>query len=296
MAHSHDEVAHRFAHQSGRGNAARGFNMFYDGDTIYSYGAHFPIARIVKFDGATPDVVLMTTETYSVSTSKHCTIVRRAISHMPKFYVENVRANSADAHAANADAMADGMAQCLERCAKRRNAAYAEMDLARADEVRSAHADYCAMFNVERAPLSMPDNIADIRKALDVRRTEQRAAEHARKVERERKAAAELAEKLPRWRAGENISLPYTGSGVYMLRVNGDTIETSGHARFPVADAVRAFPLLCKLRERGTVTDGGGVRLGMYSVDHISADGVRAGCHFIKWDEVERIAGELNLV
>ena len=48
-------------------------SMFFEGDTIYSYGKHFPIARIVR--GA----VLYNHETYSATTSSHQAIVRRYV-------------------------------------------------------------------------------------------------------------------------------------------------------------------------------------------------------------------------
>ena len=45
MSKTHDEVAHAWANQTHE--AMRGCNVFFEGDTIFSYGHHFPIARIV---------------------------------------------------------------------------------------------------------------------------------------------------------------------------------------------------------------------------------------------------------
>lgn len=74
---NHRQVAEAFA--NGR-TSAKGCNMFIDGDTIYSYGYHFPIARRTdKFiDGQ--QVVLFTRAGYSVSTSKHISYTRFALS------------------------------------------------------------------------------------------------------------------------------------------------------------------------------------------------------------------------
>lgn len=87
MAYSHDVVAHNWAHQTGR--KRRGFNVFYEGATIYSYGHHFPIAKHV----VTPSgerVVVMTRDSYSISTSKHISIVWRAASHLPMVELSTV--------------------------------------------------------------------------------------------------------------------------------------------------------------------------------------------------------------
>jgi hypothetical protein len=75
---THNEVAHAWAHRTGR--CHKGHHMFYEGDTIYSYGHHFPIARLVEAYGRT--VVLMTVDSHSVSTAKHKNIVARAVSHL----------------------------------------------------------------------------------------------------------------------------------------------------------------------------------------------------------------------
>ena len=70
MSYSHYDVAHRFA--TGIGERCNGGNVFFEGNTIYSYGHHFPMA--IKFNGK----LLYNDDTYSVSTSKHQGIVRGA--------------------------------------------------------------------------------------------------------------------------------------------------------------------------------------------------------------------------
>lgn len=67
MSYSHYDVAHRFA--TGIGKRCNGGNVFFDGDTIYSYGYHFPMA--IKYNGK----LLFNDQKYSVSTSKHQGIV-----------------------------------------------------------------------------------------------------------------------------------------------------------------------------------------------------------------------------
>lgn len=65
------QLPHVWYNQERRsGNAS---NMFFIDNVIYSYGRHFPIA--VLKDG----LVLFTTRNYSVSTSKHISLVHRAI-------------------------------------------------------------------------------------------------------------------------------------------------------------------------------------------------------------------------
>jgi hypothetical protein len=57
---THNEVAHAWAHQTGR--CHRGHHMFYEGDTIYSYGHHFPIARLAATRAGVDENIPQATE------------------------------------------------------------------------------------------------------------------------------------------------------------------------------------------------------------------------------------------
>jgi hypothetical protein len=56
----------------------RSGNVWYDGDTIYSYGRHFPMARLVRLESG-ETVALFTTRTYSITTSHHLGLVKGAL-------------------------------------------------------------------------------------------------------------------------------------------------------------------------------------------------------------------------
>lgn len=61
------DLARAFAEGATKGKAD---NMFIDGDTIYSYGYHFPIAKRIS-----KKVVWLNTSKYSVTTSRHQKLV-----------------------------------------------------------------------------------------------------------------------------------------------------------------------------------------------------------------------------
>lgn len=66
-----EEVAERFAEGSG---IARTKHLFIEGNTIYSYGHHFPIAKRIGNHEAE-----FTEQGYSVTTSRHKNLVKRAL-------------------------------------------------------------------------------------------------------------------------------------------------------------------------------------------------------------------------
>lgn len=71
-------IAERFATTDKEGIAN---SMFIDGDTIYSYGYHFPIARKTgKVDENNRPIVLFTNRGHSNTTARHKSFVYRALA------------------------------------------------------------------------------------------------------------------------------------------------------------------------------------------------------------------------
>lgn len=70
MAKTHHEVARLWAAQSVP--SAKGSNLFFEGDTIYSYGYHWPLAKLVRLDDTGTCVALLNNVWYSPTTNRHC--------------------------------------------------------------------------------------------------------------------------------------------------------------------------------------------------------------------------------
>lgn len=126
----------------------------------------------------------------------------------------------------------------------------------------------------------------------------------------------ENAEALEAWKRGVSNHIPYGArSGIFLRAVNvergasgeitGGELQTSGGARVPLTHAVRLFRFLKLLKERHAGGDqaaavwhrnGERARVGSFSVDRIYASGsFTAGCHYIAWPEVQRLARELDV-
>lgn len=70
-----NKIAHLWAHQE-QDNARNSGNFYFSGRTIYSYGSHFAIAEIMEDN---ENIVFFTRHEHSNTTSKHKSVVRRAI-------------------------------------------------------------------------------------------------------------------------------------------------------------------------------------------------------------------------
>lgn len=78
------EISHLWIHEIQQ--EARCGNAFYEDGIIYSYGKHFPIAKIEK-DKKGNKTVLFTLDAYSRTTAKHIRDVQMACSHVDKLYM-----------------------------------------------------------------------------------------------------------------------------------------------------------------------------------------------------------------
>ena len=77
------------------------------------------------------------------------------------------------------------------------------------------------------------------------------------------------------------------------LRIKGDELQTSRGASVPLAHAVKAFRVIKRLRSKGESYERNGhtIHLGHFALDAVdSAGNVRAGCHEVAWEEIQRVA------
>lgn len=299
------EIPHLWAHRTQDDARNKQGNLYFTGDTIYSYGSHFPIARHVTGDSGRR-AVLFTTATYSVTTSSHCSAVRSAIpSGMQVFHVPNVCPGrysgselTADDHACNLDDYTERIEKHVVTSARARSSYAKEWNYEHAVCLRDEAFAYCAFFglhvpNIPEVPELDSDALTAIRK-----REAKRAAEKADQTKRERaEALVRQQELIVEWRAGQYSGCLYDIPA--MLRIIGEEVQTSRGARFPISHAKRGLAFVRRVRECGQayVRNGHTIHLGPYAIDRIEPDGtVKAGCHVVSWEEIERIAPALDSV
>lgn len=74
-----DEIPHLWANQTQDSARNPQGNLFFEGDTIYSYGKHFVIAKLVEWKGER--LCLLSEREYSSTTSRHQRQVESAVPH-----------------------------------------------------------------------------------------------------------------------------------------------------------------------------------------------------------------------
>ncbi len=325
-----EKIVHLWAHQSQPD--ARGGNSFFEGPIIYSYGYHFPIARIytkVKGKGKNKTeekVVFFTTATYSSTTSGHVSCVRQASSHMHKMYMHFIP--KAEDPMTSFSVHKDNLAYWCTQI----NKALGMFDSARENKeylLREARAyvttanEYIKFFelkgNITKQLRSVSKQILDEKWDLEVAVFKARKAkriEHyeANKTEidkqrdklKAKKAKAALAkaiekskERIATWRAGNYVRLAYEDLyGNTLLRYNEEKerVETSQGVQIPKEIAHRFYRHIVAVLHNGGchTTEKCAYKVLDYQVKNISNEYIQVGCHHVPMDEVQMIVKQLN--
>jgi len=276
--HPADMVAHLWAHKSQDHAKAPGGNFYFHGDTIYSYGSHFPIARHVTRKGKS--AVLLTTRTYSHTTSGHTWMVEGACRHLTVFHVDNVESREPRRQFEEYRARFKELARKYVK--SRQNKPYVFSQLKGLVEEANAFSAFFAL----RVRLTLP---AEGEMAAECKAIEKKEREAKRRAEANRQR--EETERVQKWLDGQSDYCPY-GQAV-RLRIKGDELQTSHGARVPLAHAIKAFRTIKRLRDKGQTYERNGhtIHLGHFALDAVDAQGnVRAGCHNVAWEEIARVA------
>ncbi len=289
------EIPHLWAHQSQDDARNSTGSLYFEGPTIYSYGSHFPIARHLTNERG-ERAVLFTTAHYSVTTSGHCSAVARAVPrNIPVFRVPHLRSSWGDLpnHAGNVESYVRRIWELLGKA--RRARVNRDWHQREALGLREQLHRYVAFFDLSNVATPQSDELDTLQAWITAHEAEeqQHREQAALLVEEERRR--EHAEQIRRFRAGD-LPASYIPGLSPMLRVMGEEVQTSLGARFPVSHARRALAFIFKVRESGQeyVRNGHTIHLGHYVIDRIESDGtVHAGCHVVKWEEIERIIPQL---
>lgn len=283
---SHAQVAHAWAHKTGR--QTNGHHMHYSGDTIYSYGSHFPIARHVTLpDGS--DAVLFTTRGYSQSTSSHKSAVSSACHHLRVLLVNDPTTTP------SLEDVTELMVAADEQMAKARRArTRSQMYIDQAARLIEQANELIVAFALPRALISLDGLAPELAQVRAVAAQARVAAQAKRRADQAAQRDAWLANQPgTRFRGTDEL-----GNAYCRVSQDGTKLETSQGASVPLAHAKRVFAKVaeCRANNKTWTRNGHTIRVGDFQVDYIDADGsFRAGCHTFAWPEIARVAQSIGL-
>ncbi len=304
-------------------------NIFFEKEAIYSYGCHYPLGLIVT-NKKGEKAAIINNAGYSSTTAKHIGYARNAVNHYTCFLVSNTEAMGAIVGGQRynqPERIISGLSEAIERCITCYNYRLRNDKIKRKpatleswkSETLSKCNSYIILLDFFRLKMTPKARnalkVMTGKSAIEARESAQKAAnieakkhEKARiKKEKENEALIKLA--IPAWIEGiehidsekrlYNTKELIRHQPVTYMRIKGENIETSHGAMFPVTHAVKAWPLINKIKESGTAWEKNGhtIHLGEFQIDRIETDGtIKAGCHTVAWNEIERIAIQLKLI
>ena len=293
---TNEMTVHTWAAQSQEYGRNSSGSIFFDGDSIYSYGRHFKMSRFLT-DRDNQKTALITGARYSNTTANHLHKVRMAMPSGVKVYtVENPDAKTKPEHKANFAEIESRYKDSILRASRART--YKQMALDTAETLFQQANDYSNAFRL--GVKIKPASVDDIKEAA-----KKQAAKIKRENAKKQKAGLlEFNDNLNSWKRGEisTSRLPFRFSCPIHLRVSGNEsqIETTRGASFPLADCARAWAIIARCKKQGngwkpeprTI----GIRLGSFGINSISPAGnVVAGCHNIKFAQLLTLALRLKL-
>lgn len=275
------ELPHVFAHK--RQAEGRASNMFFDGDLYFSYGRHYCVARHLP-DG----YVAINLDTSSPTTERHKSAVRYAVSHLKRIHVVDPEGLPAKGRTQKR------IENLLQEAAKARPNGKRPYWLGRAKTVTDDYNTFCDLLQRPQDKLppleATPEMLAEMKASI----AHVRKQEAERRKQREAAIAESHAKQIDDWRKGLINCAPQ--GAATMLRVNGDTIDTSRGAHIPVADAIRLWPIIVRVM-LGSKDYEVGMDLGGYQLTKIRRDGsILVNCHDIPYSEIQSTAVTLGLL
>jgi hypothetical protein len=274
------QVIHLWANQSQ--DSARASNVFFDGASLYSYGTHYELGRMIQVNGRS--VALINTRGYSNTTAKHISWTKRAVTHLPAIYCKTGDfVNWKTALIEMQDELIDSL---MGNFSRRR---FYSADLGTKDnyfvEQLERFNNTCSAVNMDHLRLDVP---ADFWALLNEHAQSCLNKVNVKREERRLKLLEQAKLDESAWRTGGPLTEALRSLRPMLLRVRGEEMQTTGGASVPVSHALRLLSLI----ERGKAKSG--ERVGHFTVSKVSSDTVKIGCHEISLSEARAVLGILD--
>lgn len=316
------KMVHDWANQIGEKKTVG--NVFYVGNTIYSYGYHFPMAR--HLDDRT---IAMTTQSYSSSTASHLSAVRSAASHkktiwccyLPKYSHDEW---TKELHNKNIDQWIHEVEYQLKDMAGKKQQRSRDRIAAEIEAARQQAREYICYFDIKLTKTQQKKLYEATAGDFEAMVKRQQAAEKRKREELIKKGVAMHPVWLEAWRkdgsdwqwrrdnnikdelwraieAVEEASYP----GNTRLRVMRYTVEenktmprvevqTSKGICIPVDVAHRYYRKYLAVVKAGGCDNNCDYKMLDYPVRMMSEERLVIGCHDIARSEIDYVAGELG--
>jgi hypothetical protein len=265
-------------------NHGRAGNVFFERDTLYSYGYHFELSKLIN--GA----LWINTRGYSNSTTRHQRYVRQSINtdKVQNVFYLDFGSNRVNRSLFEPETIAGYHLQNVnyyKYAIKARG--FKELEKMEYHFNQLQILANGAGYVLDQSNFEF--NVYEALQVLEQRREAQRLTNERREATREAKRESEQrylkateSERLGAWLRGE-LNYTFTTLPKVYLRIKNQTVETTKGARVPLSEALQ---LLAKIRA-GAMVDGSNI--GGFMVTQVTLDHVQIGCHKIEFSTINEL-------
>jgi hypothetical protein len=266
------DVIHLYAQRTQ--SEARCSNVFFEGNSVYSYGRHYELARFLDDQN-----ILINNRAYSVTTSKHTSDVTYATRQFTQWFTMHTEP----------DLVSSQLKQLKRKLAKARKPALYISEavnlISKFNEwlqfsgkinINTELKELIEFFNLDGSQLA--DKIKDY--GSELRKIEADKKDRQRELFDSFKNSFMNYEPYHEYKYGSKSEFD-------LVRVSecGSMLETSQNVRVPLLDAINLYNAL----KAGVNIVG--QRIEHYQIRNVSGDCVQIGCHNIKISELETVLG-----
>jgi hypothetical protein len=292
---NNSELTHVWANQTQ--THGKGSNMFFEYDSIYSYGYHFKLAQhVTNKDGK--KCVFFNDRHYSNSTSKQQTLVWRSIPANVEFFKVQSFFNdietSTTAHLENLKSYLEYAKEAQQKAIKATKLKNGYIEQAKiAIDVFEKYVSFFSLSEFLWEYRTLQNRYNELTNWIfEYQDSEEFKTWQIKKAENERKAEQKRLEKakddILEFKAFKVSSIYNLGQ--YFLRYNKETdnVETSGGVKLPK----NVFLLAYQRLKNNTLEIG--QHVGNFTYNGLKDGFLSVGCHKISVDEVENLIPELG--
>lgn len=265
---SNSEIMHVFAQRTQSNGRTSNENVFFTGNKIYSYGYHYLLGEFLD-----DNTILINDKGYSISTSKHISYLRQAVSQHKRFYTTETDEKYL-------------ITKLNSELVKLTKAKKPEIYIS---SINYLFAKYCEFQEFKKLPINK-----ELKKIHTTANNGANLENYKKFIQA--KEAKEKREKLKKFKAIYNDFKNYETDRIYKgltgfdyLRISKDKkyIETSQEIKIDIEEAQK----IAKAIKLGLNIVG--QKLKYYTINKFDKNGLIAGCHNIPKTEIDYI---LNLI
>lgn len=281
MAYSNSEVAHVWANQLKK--SAKGSNLFFEGERIYSYGYHFTLGILYP----EKNTVILNKTNYSVTTSRHQSIVRSASRQYKQIWAFNP--DSPMSEATTIIRMLQNLKDDYKAKIKKARV------IAEMHSILSNFKEFIELVDFKLLEVHKQD-LSEIEAFLNSNEVKERLRLEAEREKKrlERKALEEKNKyQIERDRfLSHKVNRIYSHGQYDLLRISqdGSRVETSQGIQIPVPVAKLSFQMLKTVPPERLP----GKNIGPYQIISLDNGVLKIGCHKILMTDIEKIGNHIN--